>query len=79
MVKQFNFDINLPHDGKRKKAVVQQRSICAPILAWRLFEKSKPPFLFIFSRNDAVSLLKAAAKGGSRYEVHLYSTISDKF
>ena len=30
------------------------------------FERSKPPFLFIFSRNDAVSLLKAAAKGGSR-------------
>ena len=41
------------------------------------FERSKPPFLFIFSRNDAVSLLKAAAKGGSRHEAHTVSTKSD--
>lgn len=41
------------------------------------FERSKPPFLFIFSRNDAVSLLKAAAKGGSRHEAHTLSTKSD--
>jgi len=34
-------------------------------------------FFFIFSRNDAVSLLKAAAKGGSRHEVHTLSTKSD--
>jgi hypothetical protein len=59
---------HLPHDGKRKKAVVQQRCFHTPIIKRRLFEKSKPPFLFIFSRNDAVSLLKAAAKGGSRHE-----------
>ena len=34
-------------------------------------------FFFIFSRNDAVSLLKAAAKGGSRHETHTVSTKSD--
>jgi len=33
-------------------------------------------FFFIFSRNDAVSMLKAAAKGGSRREAQ---TISTKF
>ncbi len=37
----------------------------------------EPPFLFIFSRNDAVSLLIAAAKGGSRHEAHTVSTKSD--
>lgn len=57
----------MPHDGKRKKAVVQQVFSHALFDA-AAFEKSKPPFLFIFSRNDAVSLLKAAAKGGSRHE-----------
>ena len=35
-------------------------------------------FFFIFSRNDAVSLLKAAAKGGSRHEAHTVSTTTGK-
>ena len=34
-------------------------------------------FFFIFSRNDVVSMLKAAAKGGSRHEAHTVSTKSD--
>jgi hypothetical protein len=36
-----------------------------------------PPFLFILSRNDVVSMLKMAAKGGSRHAAHTVSTKSD--
>ena len=36
-------------------------------------------FFFIFSRNDAVSLLKSAAKGGSRHETKSISTKSDSY
>ena len=35
---------NLPHDGKRKKAVVQQPCFSALILRW--LWKTKLPFLF---------------------------------
>ena len=56
----------------------QNQNCCLSFFDFRSsFEKSKPPFLFIFSRNDAVSLLKAAAKGGSRHEAHTISTKSD--
>ena len=56
----------------------QNQNCCLSFFDFRSsFEKSKPPFLFIFSRNDAVSLLKAAAKGGSRHEAHTLSTKSD--
>ena len=34
-------------------------------------------FFFIFSRNDVVSMLKMAAKGGSRHAAHTVSTKSD--
>ena len=68
---------NLPHDGKRKKAVVQQRYFHTPIHTRRLLRDQSRRFFFIFSRNDAVSLLKAAAKGGSRHETHTVSTKSD--
>ena len=48
-----------------------------PILTRRLLGDQSRRFFFIFSRNDAVSLLKAAAKGGSRHEAHTVSTKSD--
>jgi len=68
---------SLPHDGKRKKAVVQQRYFHTPILTRRLLRDQSRRFFFIFSRNDAVSLVKAAAKGGSRHEAQTVSTNSD--
>ena len=56
----------------------QNQDCCLSFFDFRSsFEKSKPPFLFIFWWNDAVSLLKAAAKGGSRHEAHTLSTKSD--
>ena len=56
----------------------QNQNCCLSFFDFRSsFEKSKPPFLFIFWWNDAVSLLKAAAKGGSRHEAHTLSTKSD--
>jgi len=67
----------LPHGGKRKKAVVQQRYFRMSIHKRRLLRNQSRRFFFIFSRNDAVSLFKAAAKGGSRHEAHIISTKSD--
>ena len=58
----------------------QNQNCCLSFFDFRSsFEKSKPPFLFIFWWNDAVSLLKAAAKGGSRHEAKSISTKSDSY
>ena len=36
MYKQFNICVNLPDDGKRKKAVVWQTYFCAPSYSFSL-------------------------------------------
>ena len=63
----------LPDDGKRKKAVVQQ-SFPLRLIHYGGFDKIKAAVLYALIRNDALTLARSAAYGGSRHEAKSVST-----
>ena len=65
-----------PPDGERKKPLLGQAVSCAHFAFIPIggFEKSRPPFFYALIRNDALTLARSAAYGGSRHEAKSVST-----